>query len=417
MAGGSGTRLWPLSRAGYRKQFLVLQGNESLLQQAAQRLAALGGAAPPIVVGNEEHRFLILDQLREARCTPAAVVLEPAGRNTAPAVTLAALQATHGGADPVLVIGTCQGGGHAGYAASAVLCELGRDRVLPIASRSRFEASVSIGSQLRGWRASKVPLVALVALVYVGIAFTGRVLGGSRRCDQRGVHDRASLEHQALELQQFVDGCKNLIGQLVLLQQITKQQDRGLIRQPITQARTCKLPKQRHVVRRLSHSRGTQREPMLHEVDAQHGQHREWRTACLALTGVGRHHRHQISPRHHAVHLGQKLTLAPGAQVQARVSLSHGSDRHFNFSPRQARLPGGFKALPWVPPGFAHGFLTLSETAEFLYKATDYCVPQHQRSIVWNDSGIGIQWPRGPTPLLSDKRNRGLALARAEVFG
>jgi len=104
MAGGSGTRLWPLSRAGYPKQFLVLQGNESLLQQAALRLAALGGAAAPIVVGNEEHRFLILDQLREARCTPSAVVLEPAGRNTAPAVTLAALQATQDGADPVLVI-------------------------------------------------------------------------------------------------------------------------------------------------------------------------------------------------------------------------------------------------------------------------------------------------------------------------
>ncbi|MEI6027447.1 MAG: mannose-1-phosphate guanylyltransferase/mannose-6-phosphate isomerase [Betaproteobacteria bacterium] len=104
MAGGSGTRLWPLSRAGYPKQFLVLQGNSSLLQQAAQRLMALKGAAAPIVVGNEEHRFLILDQLREAQCTPAALVLEPAGRNTAPAVTLAALQATQGGADPVLVV-------------------------------------------------------------------------------------------------------------------------------------------------------------------------------------------------------------------------------------------------------------------------------------------------------------------------
>jgi hypothetical protein len=119
MAGGSGTRLWPLSRAGYPKQFLVLHGNESLLQQAARRLMALavegGGAcrksggtrlevAPPLVVGNEEHRFLILDQLREAGCTPAALMLEPAGRNTAPAVTLAALQAALDGADPVLVI-------------------------------------------------------------------------------------------------------------------------------------------------------------------------------------------------------------------------------------------------------------------------------------------------------------------------
>ena len=120
MAGGSGTRLWPLSRSGYPKQFLVLQGNSSLLQQAAQRLGALGqgsanadggqmaGAglevAPAIVVGNEEHRFLILDQLREVQCTPSALVLEPAGHNTAPAVTLAALQALQDGADPVLVV-------------------------------------------------------------------------------------------------------------------------------------------------------------------------------------------------------------------------------------------------------------------------------------------------------------------------
>jgi mannose-1-phosphate guanylyltransferase/mannose-6-phosphate isomerase len=106
MAGGSGTRLWPLSRAGYPKQFLVLQGNDSLLQQAARRLAAMGvgGVRPPIVVGNEAHRFMILDQLREVECLPSAVLLEPEGRNTAPAVTLAALQATLDGSDPVLVV-------------------------------------------------------------------------------------------------------------------------------------------------------------------------------------------------------------------------------------------------------------------------------------------------------------------------
>jgi mannose-1-phosphate guanylyltransferase / mannose-6-phosphate isomerase len=108
MAGGSGTRLWPLSRAGYPKQFLVLGGQHSLLQQAALRLAALAepglNVAAPLVVGNEEHRFLVLDQLREAHCLPSAVLLEPMGRNTAPAVTLAALQAQAGGADPVLVV-------------------------------------------------------------------------------------------------------------------------------------------------------------------------------------------------------------------------------------------------------------------------------------------------------------------------
>ncbi|MDE1950603.1 MAG: NTP transferase domain-containing protein, partial [Burkholderiales bacterium] len=108
MAGGSGTRLWPLSRAGFPKQFLTLSGSTSLFQQAADRLGRLGGAgievAPPVIVGNEEHRFLVLDQLREAGREPAAVLLEPVGRNTAPALTLAALQALEGGADPVLVV-------------------------------------------------------------------------------------------------------------------------------------------------------------------------------------------------------------------------------------------------------------------------------------------------------------------------
>ncbi len=108
MAGGSGTRLWPLSRAGFPKQFLVLGGDSSLFQQAASRLASLGEAgtavAAPLIVGNEEHRFLVLDQLREIKQEPSAVLLEPVGRNTAPALTLAALQAQEGGADPVLVV-------------------------------------------------------------------------------------------------------------------------------------------------------------------------------------------------------------------------------------------------------------------------------------------------------------------------
>jgi len=108
MAGGSGTRLWPLSRAGYPKQFLVLSGNTSLFQQAVSRLQGLADAQisvqAPCVVGNEEHRFLVLDQLREVQAEPSAALLEPMGRNTAPAVTLAALAALEAGSDPVLVV-------------------------------------------------------------------------------------------------------------------------------------------------------------------------------------------------------------------------------------------------------------------------------------------------------------------------
>jgi mannose-1-phosphate guanylyltransferase/mannose-6-phosphate isomerase len=108
MAGGSGTRLWPLSRSGFPKQFLALDGRSSLFQQAVERLTALNGsgivAAAPLVVGNDEHRFLLLEQLRELGITAAALLLEPIGRNTAPALTLAALAAQEDGNDPVLAM-------------------------------------------------------------------------------------------------------------------------------------------------------------------------------------------------------------------------------------------------------------------------------------------------------------------------
>jgi len=108
MAGGSGTRLWPLSRSGFPKQFLSLGGDDSLFQQAVARLMGLAGdgiaVEAPLIVGNAEHRFLALEQMREVHVEPAAVILEPVGRNTAPALTLAALAAREGGADPVLVV-------------------------------------------------------------------------------------------------------------------------------------------------------------------------------------------------------------------------------------------------------------------------------------------------------------------------
>ena len=70
----------------------------------------------------------------------------------------------------------------------------------------------------------------------------------------------------------------------------------------------------------------------------------------------------------------------------------------------------------WIPPGFAHGFMVLSESADFLYKTTDYYAPAHERCIAWNDPSIGINWPEGITPLLSAKDQQGIALAEAEIF-
>jgi mannose-1-phosphate guanylyltransferase/mannose-6-phosphate isomerase len=108
LCGGSGTRLWPLSRAGFPKQFLCLTGAESLFQQAAQRLVGLGlvniDVGKPIIVTGEEHRFLAAEQLREAGVELGAALLEPVGRNTAPALTLAAFAAQAEGQDPVMVV-------------------------------------------------------------------------------------------------------------------------------------------------------------------------------------------------------------------------------------------------------------------------------------------------------------------------
>jgi mannose-1-phosphate guanylyltransferase/mannose-6-phosphate isomerase len=104
LSGGAGTRLWPLSRELYPKQLLPLVGKETLLQSTALRVAGLDVDAP-IVVCNEAHRFLVAEQLRTINSQAQAILLEPVGRNTAPAIALAALAATQGGkADPLLLV-------------------------------------------------------------------------------------------------------------------------------------------------------------------------------------------------------------------------------------------------------------------------------------------------------------------------
>lgn len=104
LSGGSGTRLWPLSRALYPKQLLALTGAQTLLQETALRLKGIEGAAGPLVVCNHEHRFLIAEQLLEVGVEPAGIVLEPVGRNTAPAVAVAALRAVTADREAVLLV-------------------------------------------------------------------------------------------------------------------------------------------------------------------------------------------------------------------------------------------------------------------------------------------------------------------------
>jgi len=111
LCGGSGTRLWPLSRNGFPKQFLVIEGNQTLFQLALARLERIETqemiCKAPLIVTNEEHRFMAQEQMREVgAASGSALLLEPKGRNTAPAITLAALAALETGAsqDPVLVV-------------------------------------------------------------------------------------------------------------------------------------------------------------------------------------------------------------------------------------------------------------------------------------------------------------------------
>lgn len=102
LSGGSGTRLWPLSRKQYPKQFLSLVSEHTMIQDTMLRLSGLNGIKAPIVVCNENHRFMMAEQLWEIDIKPAAIILEPVGKNTAPAVAIAALTAKSG--DDVLLV-------------------------------------------------------------------------------------------------------------------------------------------------------------------------------------------------------------------------------------------------------------------------------------------------------------------------
>ncbi|WP_428745723.1 mannose-1-phosphate guanylyltransferase/mannose-6-phosphate isomerase [Syntrophotalea sp.] len=104
LSGGAGTRLWPLSRELYPKQLLPLVGDHTMLQETALRLEGVRDLAAPLVVCNEAHRFMVAEQLRQVGCPASTIILEPVGRNTAPAVAVAALRAMAEGDDPLLLV-------------------------------------------------------------------------------------------------------------------------------------------------------------------------------------------------------------------------------------------------------------------------------------------------------------------------
>ncbi|MBW8306294.1 MAG: mannose-1-phosphate guanylyltransferase/mannose-6-phosphate isomerase, partial [Thiobacillus sp.] len=104
LSGGSGTRLWPLSRAALPKQLLPLASDHSLLQDTVSRLSGMPEMAAPLMVCNVEHRFMIAEQMRQIDIQPRAIVLEPVGRNTAPAIAVAALMLSRDDAAALMVV-------------------------------------------------------------------------------------------------------------------------------------------------------------------------------------------------------------------------------------------------------------------------------------------------------------------------
>jgi dTDP-4-dehydrorhamnose 3,5-epimerase len=111
---------------------------------------------------------------------------------------------------------------------------------------------------------------------------------------------------------------------------------------------------------------------------------------------------------------GKLVRVAQGEVFDVAVDLRKSSPTFGRWV--GALLSGDNKKQLWVPPGFAHGFVVLSDTAEFLYKTTDYYAPAHERSLLWNDPALGIEWPLQSEPVLSEKDRNAKLLSAAEVY-
>ena len=126
--------------------------------------------------------------------------------------------------------------------------------------------------------------------------------------------------------------------------------------------------------------------------------------------------RHVLRGLHYQIHQpqGKLVHVIAGEVFDVAVDLRRSSPTFGKFV--SMVLSAANKKQLWIPEGFAHGFLVLSEVAEFLYKTTDYYSPQDERCVIWNDPMIGIDWPKDSEPILSAKDLLGLPLGKAEVF-
>jgi dTDP-4-dehydrorhamnose 3,5-epimerase len=111
---------------------------------------------------------------------------------------------------------------------------------------------------------------------------------------------------------------------------------------------------------------------------------------------------------------GKLVRVTEGEVFDVAVDLRRSSPRFGRWS--SALLSAANRRMLWIPPGFAHGFLVVSDAAEFLYKTTDYWYPQHERSLLWSDPALGIRWPLSGTPLVAAKDAAGRTLAQADAY-
>lgn len=177
--------------------------------------------------------------------------------------------------------------------------------------------------------------------MHLGVALAVLVLRRAWRSDQRGVHHRVRLEQQPLADEQVVKHREHFLGEFVALQQVARPQDRALVGQSAVPAQARELPEQRHVVQRLFHRRIREREPLLHEVNAQHRLYRKRRATLLTFGDIRHDQLDQRRPRNHALHLREELSLARalGRQVQVQIGLLNDSDCEHVVGPVMQTIP------------------------------------------------------------------------------